>query len=189
MQIHDFLLQRNVKWTFNPPAGLHHGRVWERCIRTVRKVMRSVIKEQLLDDEGINTLMCEVEAIVNGRPLTKLSEEEGIFTKEDNCSSRRWRQVQYLANVFWIREYLPSLQEWQKWNKTRKNLKVNNILLILDEKTPWCSLALGRIMEVYTNHKDGLVRSVKVKTSTSLLTLPVDKIILLESGEAPLNDK
>ena len=36
-QIHSFLLQRSIKWTFNPPAGSHHGGAWERCIRTVRK--------------------------------------------------------------------------------------------------------------------------------------------------------
>ena len=74
-QINDFLVQRNIKWTFNPPAASNNGGVWERCIRTVRKVMRAIMKEQLHDDEGINTLMCKVEAIVNGRPLTKLSND------------------------------------------------------------------------------------------------------------------
>ena len=74
-QIHDFLLQRHIKWTFNPPTGSHHGGVWERCIRTTRKVINATMKEQVLDDEGINTLMCEVEAIVNGRPITKLADD------------------------------------------------------------------------------------------------------------------
>lgn len=113
-QIHDFLVQRNIKWTFNPPAASHFGGVWERCIRTVRKIMKAITKEQFLDDEGLNTPTCEVEAIVNGRPLTKLSDDPrdlkpltlnhlllrsgsklspGILTKGDNCSTRRWRQV------------------------------------------------------------------------------------------------
>ena len=74
-QIHDYLLQCNTKWTFNPPAGSHHGGVWERCIRTVRKVLRAITKEQVLDDESLTTVMCEVEAIVNGRPITKVSDD------------------------------------------------------------------------------------------------------------------
>jgi transposase InsO family protein len=36
-QVHEFLLQKGIKWTFNPPASSHFGGVWERCIRTVRK--------------------------------------------------------------------------------------------------------------------------------------------------------
>ena len=35
--IEEFLLQCNIEWIFNPPAGSHHGGVWERCIRTVQK--------------------------------------------------------------------------------------------------------------------------------------------------------
>ena len=104
-----FSCNQNLKWTFNPPAASRHGGVCERCIRTVRKVIRAIMKEQLLDDEGLNT-MCEVEAIVNGQPLTKLSDDPrdlepltpthllllqsgskvppGVFTKEDCYENR-----------------------------------------------------------------------------------------------------
>ena len=74
-RIEDFLLQHSTKWIFNPPAGSHHGGVWERCIRTTRKLMNAISKEQTLDDEGLTTLMCEVESIINGRPLTKVSDD------------------------------------------------------------------------------------------------------------------
>ena len=38
-KIHQFVLQQNVKWLFNPPAGSHHGGTWERCTRTARKIL------------------------------------------------------------------------------------------------------------------------------------------------------
>ena len=66
-QIHEFLLQQEIKWTFNPPAASHHG--------GVRKVEKALLKQQVLDDEGLSTLMCEVESIVNGRPITKVSDD------------------------------------------------------------------------------------------------------------------
>ena len=75
-QIHEFLLQRNIKWVFNPLSGSHFGGVWERCIRTVRKILVDLIKEQPLDDEGLTTLMCEVESVVNGHPMTKSSDDQ-----------------------------------------------------------------------------------------------------------------
>ena len=64
-KINMFLIQKNVKWLFNPPRASHHGGVWERCIRTVRKVLNGITKEQVLDDEGLATLMCDVD--VRGR--------------------------------------------------------------------------------------------------------------------------
>lgn len=55
-KIHAFLLQKSIKWIFKPPAGSHGGGVWERCIRTVRKVMKALLNEQRLD-EGLVTLV------------------------------------------------------------------------------------------------------------------------------------
>ena len=206
-QIHEYM-QRNIKWLFNPPSGSHFGGVWERSIRTVRKILTALMKEQPLDDEGLTTLMCEVEAIVNGRPITKSSDDPsdaealtpnhllllrsgprlppGEFSKEDSYSRRRWRQVQYLANVFWrrwIKEYLPQLQERQKWAYPSSYFAVNDIVLVVDDRAPRSSWPLGRVTGVRENSSDGRVRSVTVKTRTSIYERPVDKIVLLESVE------
>ena len=74
-QLHGFFLQHEIRWHFNPLRASHMGGVWERQIRSIRKVLTAVIKEQMQTDEELHTLLCEVKAIINGRPLTKLSED------------------------------------------------------------------------------------------------------------------
>lgn len=46
-------LQDGIEWSFNPPAGSHHGGVWERIIRMIRKILTSVLQQQTLDDVEI----------------------------------------------------------------------------------------------------------------------------------------
>ena len=115
-RIHESLLQKDIKWTFNPPYGSHHGGVWERCIRTTQKILNALLKQQTLDDEALVTLMCAVESIINGRPITKVSEDakdlepltpnhllllkSGSVLPPGTFSCRRWRQVQYMADQF-----------------------------------------------------------------------------------------
>lgn len=206
-KIHDALLQKSIKWVFNPPGASHHGGVWERLIRSTRKVLGALVKEQSLDDESLQTLLCECESIINGRPLTTVSDDPkdleplspnhllllrsetplppGLFLKSDTYSRRRWRQVQYLADVFWgrwKREYLPLLQSRQKWFRPKKNFAVGDTVIVVDETLPRNAWAIGRITEVFPD-KYGFVRRVKVKTKTSTLERPISKLCLLESIE------
>ncbi|VDI04380.1 Hypothetical predicted protein [Mytilus galloprovincialis] len=58
------MLQKGIDWKFNPPAASNFGGVWERLIRSEQKLR--------LDDENLQTLFCEVEAILNGRPITEV---------------------------------------------------------------------------------------------------------------------
>ena len=180
-------------------ASNHRG-AWERMIRSTRKILGSLVKEQTLDDESLQTLLCEAENIINGRPLTTISDDPkdlepltpnhllllrqecslppGIFKTDQLYSRRRWLQVQYLANVFWLRwkrEYLPLLQQRQKWLRPRRNLSVGDSVIIVDEKTPRGLWPIGRVSEVYPD-SSGFVRRVKVITKKSTLDRPVSKL-------------
>ena len=70
---------KRTSWIFNPPGASHFGGVWERQIRTIRKVLLAVCKEQRMTEEALYTLMCEVEFTVNSRPLTKSSDDPNDF--------------------------------------------------------------------------------------------------------------
>lgn len=56
-KIQGVLSQAGIRWSFNPPAGSHHGSVWERMIRLVRKVLSSVLRQQRLDDNGLHSVL------------------------------------------------------------------------------------------------------------------------------------
>lgn len=202
-RIQKAMLQKGVQWSFNPPGGSHYGGVWERVIRMVKRILSSILHQQTLDDEGFHTVLCEIEAILNDRPITKLSDDPndlealtpnhllkmkgkpvlppGLFDKSELYSKRRWKQVQYICDLFWRRwtsEYLPLLQERQKWNREIRSFAPGDIVVIVDSTAPRGSWLMGRVLEVFPD-KDGLVRSVRVQTKTNILERPVTKLCLL----------
>ncbi|XP_072050258.1 uncharacterized protein [Amphiura filiformis] len=160
-------------------------------------------KEQTLSDESLQTLFCEVESIINSRPLTLVSGDAQdlepltpnhllLLKTHQNlspvlpentgmCVRKRWKQVQYLADVFWrrwLKEYLPQLHSRQKWILPQRNLKTGDIVLIVNETAPRNTWLTGRVVETLPDNQ-GYVRQVKLKTKTSVLTRPVHKLCLL----------
>lgn len=212
-----------ISFIFNPPASSHMGGVWERQIRTIRNVLRSILDQSAssLDTSSLRTFMYETMAIVNSRPLTVecindpvgpepltpnhiltmkstvISPPPGEFVKEDLYLQKRWKRVQYLTNVFWTRwrkEYLLNLQQRSKWNKTRRNTKINDIVLLQDDCVQRNQWKLARVVEV-TPGADGKVRKVKLllrdstqdnkgtHTNKTVLERPIHKTILLLEAE------
>ena len=139
------LQQGNVQRIFNPPVASHFGGFYEHLIGSVRKVLYGLLTDRAitLDDESLHTILCEVEQILNSRPLTTSSDDiydlealtpnhllmaksnstppPGIFMSSDNYVRRRWCQSQDLTNLFWTQwtwEYLPALQVRHKWIRT-----------------------------------------------------------------------
>ena len=66
------LANRAVEWHFNPPYASHQGGVYERMIKSVRKVLAGLpaFLVKTPSDETLLTVLKECEAIINDRPLT-----------------------------------------------------------------------------------------------------------------------
>ena len=181
-----------IKWKRNPPSASHMGGVWERQIRSVRAVLSSLLKQHghLLDDELFRTLLTEVEAVVNGRPLTveSLSDPDGpcpltpnhlltmknsvilpppgVFEKPDLYCRQRWRRVQHIANEFWTRwnkEYLASLQPRSKNISVSRNFQVGDIVLVKDDNLSRNQWPMAKVVDVHMDNKNECVRSVSLR--------------------------
>ena len=204
------MLEKQIDWRFNPPTASHMGGVWERQIRTVRKVLRAIVGSQVLDDERLHTLFCEVEDVVNQRPLTPVSEDiddlealtpnhllrpgttrglplGGLLLEEPY--RKRWKHVQFLADQFWkrwLREYLPLIRSRQKGFRSRRNFQPNDMVIVSGEGTHRHQWPLGRIVEAMPD-KDGLVRRAKVKTARGMILRPVNRLCHLEGVSCNAN--
>ncbi|KAK3737845.1 hypothetical protein QZH41_004783 [Actinostola sp. cb2023] len=220
-----------IHFKMNVPSASHMGGVWERQIGTVRNVLAGLLLEagSQLDDESLRTLMKEAQYIVNSRPITAINVTSpdlpepltpnhlltmktkvlmpppGAFQQADLYSRKRWRRVQHLANEFWIRwkrEFLQTLQQRKKWTKPRRNLQVDDIVMIKDDNTPRNLWRLARVQETYSSD-DGLVRKVKLAMATTnldkngrrlqevqYLERPIQKLVLIQEvdREVPIEE-
>ncbi|XP_011860045.1 PREDICTED: uncharacterized protein LOC105557408 [Vollenhovia emeryi] len=69
------LSQDNTRWEFNPPATPHKGGKWEAVVHSIKFHLRRTIGEAVLTLEELTTLLTQIEAILNSRPLEPLSDD------------------------------------------------------------------------------------------------------------------
>ena len=201
------LARRGVRWHFNPPAASHQGGSWERIVRSVKRTLLAVAGGvSSMSDETFTTYLTEVERILNNRPITKVAADSrdaealtpnallkgsldpslpmGSFTKADGFR-KSWRLTQLLADQFWsrwLRDYLPSLQQRQKWLNPERNLTVGDVVLVIGEHSQRGQWPKGLVEETYSGG-DGFVRSARVRTAGGSVVRDVRKLCLLEAAD------
>ena len=196
---------QGIEWQFNPPEAPHFGGVFESMIKSAKRAIYAILKEADVNDEELQTVFTGVESLLNSRPLTTVSgdvNDEPVLTPNhfligqmggelapDTVDSMavsvrtRWRRVQELIRRVWsrwMREYLPSIGSRQKWFQPSKNVKVGDVVLVIDPDAPRRDWKLGRIEAVHPG-KDGLVRVVDVKTRGVIKRRPISRISPLEA--------
>jgi len=69
------LSEQEVTWKFIPPRSPHFGGIWEAVVRSFKHHLYRVMKDVHFTFEQFNTLIIEIEAVLNSRPLTPLSSD------------------------------------------------------------------------------------------------------------------
>lgn len=203
--VYEELTQQFVQWKFNPPSAPHFGGIWEANMKCVKTHLTKVIGEQILSYEEFLTVLTQVEALLNSRPLCWLSSDpsepvaltpahfltlmplNSFPTKDfaDTPMNRlsRWELLDKIVQSFWKRwrvEYLHSLQSRQKWNSPKFPVKPGLLVVVCNDNTPSFQWPLGVIQDIFPG-KDGVVRVATVKTKGGVFKRPVVKLCPLPS--------
>ncbi|XP_018314711.1 uncharacterized protein [Mycetomoellerius zeteki] len=195
--------EEGIHWHFNPPAAPHFGGLWEAVVKSTKYHLRRVIGETKLTFDEISTLLTQVEACLNSRPLHALSDDpddlttltpghflmgapllavpEPELTTLSKHSLSRWQHIQRMRDHFWqrwSREYLYILTARLKWTKPETPPRVGSLCLLWSETKPPCRWPFARITKLHPGD-DGTVRVVTLRTASSELIRPLVKIVLL----------
>ncbi len=183
------VLPRTLKHHTKPPKGEWYGG------------RKNEVSPILIKESELRTALAVVEAMVNRRPLTYQSQEGdellpltpnhflcGRETYEfcpgleldQGAGKESWRRLNDILDHFWkrlIREVLPNQREWEKWQKEVRNLKIGDVVVLLDgkRKGEW---SLGLVTNTFPG-PDGLVRVLEVKTQFGKYVRPVTKISMV----------
>ncbi|GFX01635.1 integrase catalytic domain-containing protein [Trichonephila clavipes] len=183
----EFLTNESIEWNFIPPRSPNHGGLWEAGVKAFKFHLKRVVGNAHLTLEEFITILCEIEAVLNSRPLTPLTSNfddfetltpghflvgrpltsivEPQITNINENQLSRWERVKKITQhiyKLWKRDYLNNLQERHKWKFNKNNVSVGTLVLIKDENLPSTKWSTGRITEIFPG-TDGKVRVVNLR--------------------------
>lgn len=169
------------------------GGVWERFVRSCKKVLNVVMQCKVLTEEALLPAITEVEALVNFsefrckdlevltpnhvlivRKIPYLPLE--IFTDKQKLSRKRWQQAQVVTTHIWKKclcEDIPGLTASRNWLQAVPTSYFEDWwprACIFDYGNPRGSLSCDRIVNVFPA-SDNVVRSTEVKTRSGDWTI------------------
>ncbi|XP_018311117.1 uncharacterized protein [Mycetomoellerius zeteki] len=74
------LASQRIQWQFMPPKSPNFGGLWEAAVKVVKKHFYRVTQNQILTFEEFYSILTEIEAIMNSRPLCPMSEDPQDLT-------------------------------------------------------------------------------------------------------------
>ena len=208
-KIQSYCQPRQIKWHFIPVQSPHHGGLWEARVREMKRVLMKIIVNHRLYFEDLVTILTDVEATLNSRPITPFEahEEDGSpaltpghfligrpllaapTPHQDSDYNiqglRRWNLIKRLTAIIrtkWQKQYLRLFHSHSKWQRQEPNLQVGDLIGIRESTLSKHRILIVQVIKIYPG-PDGLVRVVDVFDGNDTLRGAVQKLSLLMKRE------
>lgn len=200
----NYCIKQGITFNFIPARSPHFGGLWEAGVKSFKHHFRRVFGLKSLRLDEMTTVITQIEAILNSRPLTPLSNDpkdltaltpghlligEPMFSIPEpdvtDTNVNRLNRLQDMRRSIqdfwrrWARDYISQLHQRSKWQTVvQRDLHQGALVLLKQDNLPPLQWNTGRIVEMYPG-TDGHVRVVHVQTSRGLFKRAITEVCLL----------
>ncbi|XP_055623371.1 uncharacterized protein LOC129766802 [Toxorhynchites rutilus septentrionalis] len=193
----------NIEFRFIPARSPNFGGLWESAVKAFKTLFKRTIGTRTLIYDEMQTVLVQIEAILNSRPLTPISNDPTDYEAltpghfliqrpltaipepnlehlpENRLSA--WQRIQHYTQQLWKKwshMYLSNLQNRTRWTRRRENLSVGTMVVLKEDNLPPLRWRLGRITEIHQG-SDGNIRVVTVRTPDGSYQRAISKVCVL----------
>ncbi|XP_068150191.1 uncharacterized protein [Drosophila tropicalis] len=197
--------QHILSWQVIPPSAPHMGGLLEAGVKSFKTLF---YKSSTIEE--LSTLLCRIEACLNSRPISPISEDPDDLLAlspvhfliggpllsiakpeilvEPMSLINRWQRLKAIQQAFcrrWKSEYLKELYKRNKWKSPTRSLQTGDLVIVSEDNLRSNEWRLGRIERTLPG-PDGLVRVADVTTARSSIRYNEAKLILLQDDRSPI---
>ena len=201
-KLKEFAAEKGIKWQFITPTAPHQNGCAEAMVKSCKRAIKKAIGDNKLTPFELYTCFLEIANLINQRPIGRVSTDpnEGTYLcpndillgrasskipqgpfRETRDPRKRVEFVQRIVDDFWKhwqRDVFPALVPRRKWNADRRNVRVNDVVVVENPNVVRGNWTIGKVIEVFPG-KDSKVRNVRVKTSCGEYERPVNRIAVI----------
>lgn len=208
----EFAAEREMKWQFTTLAAPHQNGCAEVLVKSCKITLKKAVGEQLLSPLELHTCLVEVANLLNQRPVGRIPTDPDYGSylcpndvllgqvssqvpqgplRHTRNARHRVELVQRIVDSFWTgwtRDIIPSLLARKQWNAEKRNVRVDDFVIVQTQGTVRGNWNVSRVVSVYPG-QDGKVRNVKVKTRSGEYERPITKTALIYKAEGYRDDE
>lgn len=185
--------RQGIQFHFTPSYSPIFAGLAEASVKGMKFHLKRIILDAQLTYEQLSTVLCQIEAVLNSRPILPLSQDVNdycyltpghfligsaltMYPEPDIAETKAnrvqfWQQSIQLKQRFWkawYKYYINTLQNRNKWCHSLPNLTVGALVLMREPNAPPLVWPMARVVKVFPG-KDGKVRAFQLRTADGKL--------------------